>query len=61
MSEETRAAEHRRQLAAREAALTRRENTPGDPARAQALRTAWRPWTDPQPTVVEPRDSDRVN
>jgi hypothetical protein len=61
MSEETRAAEHRRQLAAREAATLRRENMPGDPNAARELREAWRPWTDPQPHVVEPRDSDRVN
>ena len=61
MSEETRAAEFRRQLAAREAALTRRENMPGDAGAARELREAWEPWTDPQPDVVEPRDSDRVN
>lgn len=61
MSEETRAAEYRRQQAARAAHQKRLENRAGSPSAAKRVRDAWKPWTDPQPVVVEHECSERVN
>jgi hypothetical protein len=60
-SEEERAMEFRRSQAAREAAETRRVSAlAGSASRRQALREAWRPWTDPQPSVVEITDKKLI-
>lgn len=61
-TEEERALEHRRALAAREAhRIAAERRLAGSPGAFAAFRRRWLPWLTPQPTVVEPRDSDLTN
>ena len=61
-TEEQRAADFRRQQAAREAFIARSERRlMGSPSARVAFIRRWWPWTLPQPTVADPQDSDLTN